>query len=345
MGLIRLLLAMSVLVEHSAPLWGLHLVGGELAVQGFYAISGFYMAMILEGRYAGSPRRFWRNRFLRLFPVYWALLLPLVAVSLVRWTTSHGNHAAFLEPWRRHGGSLGTAAALLAALAVAGLVLQDLLFFLAADPATGAIRWTAHFRQVATPLQQFLPLPASWTLSLELAFYAMAPWLCRLRIRTLAAIALASLGLRLWLARQGLAEDPWSYRFLPTSLVFFLMGALAWKLGARIPRFLPTSARIGLWLAASATILLWPGRDLGSHSVAVVAAFAALLPAVFALSRDWPLDRHLGELSYPLYLCHFPVLALTPGLAEWMRAGSALLLACLVQATVGRTVERLRSRT
>ncbi|MDH6355821.1 peptidoglycan/LPS O-acetylase OafA/YrhL [Dysgonomonas sp. PH5-45] len=91
MGIIRLLLAISVVINHSTAIFGCRLVGGAVAVQAFYIISGFYMAMILTEKYVGkgSYKLFISNRFLRLYPIYWAILLVVIlySVSLV----SHKN--------------------------------------------------------------------------------------------------------------------------------------------------------------------------------------------------------------------------------------------------------------
>ena len=51
MGLIRTLLAISVVLAHSSPIFGIKLVGGQVAVQAFYMISGFYMTLVLNEKY------------------------------------------------------------------------------------------------------------------------------------------------------------------------------------------------------------------------------------------------------------------------------------------------------
>ena len=38
-------------------------------------------------------------------------------------------------------------------------------------------------------------------------------------------------------------------------------------------------------------------------------AFAAAIPPLFALTKSWRLDALLGELSYPIYICHLTVIA------------------------------------
>lgn len=38
-------------------------------------------------------------------------------------------------------------------------------------------------------------------------------------------------------------------------------------------------------------------------------AFAAAIPPLFALTKSCRLDARLGELSYPIYICHVTVIA------------------------------------
>src|SRR5262245_39940720 len=82
MGLMRFLLAMAVVVGHIGPSASdFALLPGNLAVEVFFSISGFYMSLILTGKYHDRTT-FYVNRFLRLYPVYlivsvatWAWLL------------------------------------------------------------------------------------------------------------------------------------------------------------------------------------------------------------------------------------------------------------------------------
>ena len=81
MGSVRTLLAVAVVFAHS---YGFIFVGGRLAVQLFYVISGFLISYILvEARTYCTVSNFYINRFLRLFPIYWCVALTtVIAVSL-----------------------------------------------------------------------------------------------------------------------------------------------------------------------------------------------------------------------------------------------------------------------
>jgi peptidoglycan/LPS O-acetylase OafA/YrhL len=89
MGLIRVLLALAVVDFHavrfaSSPHFlNLPWINGGVAVQSFFVISGFYMALILSGKYAGrGVFVFYRARFLRLYPAYWIVAIATYALDV-----------------------------------------------------------------------------------------------------------------------------------------------------------------------------------------------------------------------------------------------------------------------
>jgi peptidoglycan/LPS O-acetylase OafA/YrhL len=78
MGLLRFLLAVSVILNHAGLLYGFGFVGGSTAVEAFFIISGFYITLILNEKYIkanNSYKLFITNRFLRLYPFYWIVLI------------------------------------------------------------------------------------------------------------------------------------------------------------------------------------------------------------------------------------------------------------------------------
>jgi peptidoglycan/LPS O-acetylase OafA/YrhL len=82
MGCFRLFLALSVLASHYW-FWRINFwMGAYIAVTAFYVISGFYMSLVLDTKYTGRRGllTFYSNRALRLFPVYWIVLL-LTAIA------------------------------------------------------------------------------------------------------------------------------------------------------------------------------------------------------------------------------------------------------------------------
>ena len=74
---------------------GLHLpipaATPDIAVQTFYMVSGFYMALVLTERYHSLPI-FFTNRLLRLYPAYLVVAAVTVAHALVRWSAGRESN-------------------------------------------------------------------------------------------------------------------------------------------------------------------------------------------------------------------------------------------------------------
>src|SRR5687767_13772537 len=107
MGIIRLLLALAVVVAHSPTAVTLHnwVLPGGIAVQAFYIISGFYMALVLNEKYTfpGSTKLFYQQRYLRLAPMYWVTIF--ITVGACAFYSLVGNRpAGKFEIWDQLGG-------------------------------------------------------------------------------------------------------------------------------------------------------------------------------------------------------------------------------------------------
>src|SRR6267154_1532992 len=92
MGLLRLIFALFVLIYHCGQFDSIGFMQGPEAVQSFYIISGFYMGLILNEKYvtANSYKLFISNRFLRIFPTYWIVLVLIVLCSTFVITVTKG---------------------------------------------------------------------------------------------------------------------------------------------------------------------------------------------------------------------------------------------------------------
>ena len=94
-GFLRLVLAVTVIVSHTWPLGGFGTDPGRpennvgiLAVEGFFALSGFLIAA--SGTRTTVGRFLW-HRLLRIFPAYWIALLAVAGIfAPIVWHASHG---------------------------------------------------------------------------------------------------------------------------------------------------------------------------------------------------------------------------------------------------------------
>jgi peptidoglycan/LPS O-acetylase OafA/YrhL len=164
---------------------------------------------------------------------------------------------------------------------------------------------------------QFTMIAPAWSLSIELAFYAIAPFILRRHFLVIAALALASNWLRFEAYGRGYYSAATDCRFFPFELSLFLFGSLSYFLYD----FLKSRKLFRPVLSAGLTALLvalvvfhprWV--DIKPYQFFVLVAL--LLPALFDFTTRHGWDRWMGELSYPLYLVHWPVLLFGVAISE-----------------------------
>lgn len=316
MGFLRLYLALCVVNAHTGNMFPWLAPRGRHAVEIFFIISGFYMAMVLSGRYH-NKRDFYESRWLRIAVPYYIHLVAIVLLSVVsglffsQWLAL----SAFADDPLARNGLAGILVASATNLTIFG---QDLVLFLK-DNAGGGLRFTPDFNSHADPLYRYLVIPQCWSVAIELVFYLAAPFLNKLRTPALAALLIASVAARfLAYGPAGLDHDPWVYRFLPFELAWFVAGMLGWRLlawiDARVGRCAPPGpaayAAICLAVVIIGAALRWVYQFLGPHigeaasGFVIIASSVPFILVAFHLTRSHTADRLIGELSYPVYLNH-----------------------------------------
>jgi peptidoglycan/LPS O-acetylase OafA/YrhL len=310
MGLLRLLLALSVLLFHSNAA-GLQFAGGGVAVEAFFLISGFYMALILHEKYTGpgSYRLFISNRFLKLYPAYWSVLVAALSFQLVYWLFT-GNPILMLYQIMHF--KMNMPGILFLGFTNIAILGQDMVSFFGLDRATGDLFFTPNFLKTYPFLFSFLVIPQGWSLGIELCFYLVAPFLVRRKWYWLLLMLVLIFVLRWSLRTYGqLPYDPWIYRFFPSQLLLFLLGSVAF----RAYRYCKQHIRFTKAQIITATILIicftvlydqLPGAGIKKSSYHAVVFLS--LPLLMEVPRLFRIDNLLGELSYPLYLVHMLVL-------------------------------------
>lgn len=163
------------------------------------------------------------------------------------------------------------------------------------------------------------PLAIAWSLDIELQFYLIAPLLMAFAAHaaptTVFMLALAAGAGGVWLEEATGAVTVAKYA--PLFVAGMLTHTARWKPSARA-----ADASLGLFVAATALTALTPfwakqTPDPFDRDIYAAAWLVPLLPwiARSLQQRSDGTDRHLGNLSYPLYLVHAPLLALTADLA------------------------------
>ncbi|MCC8423971.1 acyltransferase [Mucilaginibacter sp. UR6-11] len=313
MGILRLLLAISVVLGHLDSRF--RLISPPLAVQSFYIISGFYMSLILNEKYINannSYKLFITNRLLKLYPIYYVVLFLIIIVSCFYiFFSGHADGSTSLAYYIKYYNTMGLGSLIFLFFTNIFIFFQDAVMFLGLNTKNGHLFFTTDFKLTKPGLYNFLFIPQAWSISLELMFYLIAPFIVRRNIKVIAALILVSLSVRVFLVLHGLKEDPWNYRFFPNELVFFLLGNVAYKVYTKIKnmpinKWIPISFFLIIVLFTLIYALI-PGHI--KHYFYTL-LFFSFLPFIFLATKKWKTDSYIGELSYPIYICHLFIAAI-----------------------------------
>lgn len=364
MGIFRLLLAFAVLESHVVEQFndpdnhGIGLLYGAEAVQIFFIISGFYMALILHEKYnrPGDYSQFLLQRFLRLYPVYLFVLLATVLLYVVFFAVS-GHAVGPLDFLKRYPQTQGVAS--LCTYAVVNLAvfgLESLCFF-RQDATTGLLYFSMPPPGTfSISCKAFAFVPQAWSLSLEFLFYLLAPFLVRRSVRFQATLLAAGVLLRYLLYFSPIWDvTSWLNHFFPSVISYFLAGSLGYRF---YRTYLKPHDRLPAWalwsLGIFALCILFYRRLPYAYTYCYDPVFlpisAAVVPYLFALTRNLTWDRAIGELSYPVYLAHFQILQMllpAVGKSPWLEPvcfALTILAAILLYACLDRRLEAWRAR-
>ena len=281
MGFFRFVLAINVVLFHILKVPHI----GPFAVYSFFILSGFLMTTIVKDTYGyhiAGFKAYAVNRFLRLYPIHWFLLAFSVLVI-----TTVGQDFAF-EYNKRFGMPVEVSA------------------------------WLANLTLI---FPSFLPIevaprlsPATWALTIELFFYLLIGLgISKSKTSTLVWLLLSAV---YWLYRIILYSDFTSgYGNLLTASLPFSLGATLyyykdtlWCLLSKL------SAQPTKWLTLLFTLNLVTCVLVNSWKVGVVGTYINLLltsilvVAIYIEKAHFigkQSDKFFGDLSYPIYLCHW----------------------------------------
>lgn len=295
---LRGLMALWVVLGHACTKTGMTFLpivrSPHYAVDGFMLLSGFLMTYHYALRAAKEPWSsphtwliFYIRRFFRISPLYYVSLLPAYALYTQFRDWSEAIHA-----------KVGGAGAL-------------------SSPPLGVTHIVLHLTYLfgLAPTYHSSLIVPDWSLSLEMQFYLVFPFLMLLAAR-FGWVSLAAVAAGAWLwatSRFGIAQFFTQPSPLPMSLLWFVIGMLWAK------AYLSREDRRQTWMVVGAAALALVPRD--AHDIALVATFAWVLFSgeAFWLGRlagrartalSGRVGKFMADASYSVYLTH--LMFLTP---------------------------------
>lgn len=202
------------------------------------------------------------------------------------------------------------------------------------------------------------PLSVEWSLDVELQFYLLVPaivWLLAKpwRFSQIALVGAVTIGG--WLVYEQLGVVTVA-QYAPAFVLGVLTMTYAWRPSARLAyvslaAFVAVTA-LAYFHPATSSFLLKAAPDPFDRDIFSMIWMLPLLPYIAASLqiRSDPLDRHFGNLSYPIYLVHAPVIAeirhaLGDGMGpKLLSIIVALALSFAVYWLIDRRVEPIRQR-
>jgi peptidoglycan/LPS O-acetylase OafA/YrhL len=307
MGILRTMLALAIVIYHSFTVFGLRMTGGQVSVQSFYLISGFYMALILNEKYLGKGIywTFIKARFMRIFPMYWLILILATLLSAIGYLFF--SKPFYFHSYVQHAHVLSPLVFVYFIFENISIIGQDALLFLKVTDA-GEV----YFTQIPLLANQlgfhYMLIPQAWSISIELLFYLLAPFLLRKNWPIQVFLVALFFAWRFYFAsKYFLYFDPWTHRFFPFELSYFLLGSLSFKLYVYL-KHKKIDNRIGYALLGFILLFIWFYNEAFVDSKLKMYLFYVYIfvsmPFIFISFKDFKVDRWIGELSFSIYISH-----------------------------------------
>jgi len=279
------------------------MVDAQVAVRSFFIISGFYMALILNEKYIGKNgtyKLFITNRFMRIFPIYWVILI----FYFIYYFLNFDKSPQLFQIYFHNIFSFHTLV----------IILKNIfLFNFIIVPRDISIFNVIHIPIV---LNFLLDVPA-WSVGVELMFYLIAPFITRLKLKRTLLLVVIYLIMHIVLQPSFLNHfiNALELYFFPFEFLYFLIGIVSYWIFTKV-RNLKIKKEIITFISLALIMLtiiynfipLFTTNATNWGRIIYYSLIAAGIPFLFMGTSKNKISNFLGELSYPIYISQYLVL-------------------------------------
>ncbi len=192
----------------------------------------------------------------------------------------------------------------------------------------------------------------------ELTFYLVAPYILRKGYRIIILLIIMSFLLRLIIYNVlCFQHDPWTYRFFPTEIMFFLLGYLSYRINLKLKeKSIPMFINIFILIFITFFTIIYqflPAIRISYFPFSLIEMVYFLsiilsIPVLFNFMKNSRLDNQIGELSYPVYISHMLIIEVCSAVpfvffkSSWFIALITLIVAYLLNKMVATPFESYR---
>lgn len=273
-GTLRFFLAILVALSHlgvSLPNFN----QGVFAVIIFYMLAGMVSYKLITNVYLKTPFAYYKDRFKRIYPLYFLSLLLAIVLYFIGINSYFVSKPPSYIDW------------------ISNFTIFPLAYYMYSD------------------IDRFTLIPPVWSLAVELQFYLFAPFIFTskrffyiLYIFSLFIFTLAIIGV--------LNTDYFGYRLLIGVIFIFLLGSLLYKAKSNDKKALQILCLTYILVfCLGAYIFTFSLKQ--PYNYEVISSLLIGMPIIYFYSSTITknIDDYLGQISYGLFLFHFPALWLS----------------------------------
>lgn len=303
MGIFRFCLAVLIMVVH-------HLlpneVNGQLTVETFFVISGFFMAMILDKKYKEDIFGFYKARYLRLWPGFFITVIASILYSYLfnNGVVGRPDYFIYVQSFSEIKNFLQYTDwyvkiyYFFVQIFAIGI---ETVNFIDID-SNYKISFTTERHAIERIMPYFFnPV---WALGMELSLYIVAPFIFK---RKIVAVAFVIFGI---IYKFYFKSGPMLSSFLPAEIGVFCLGFFAYKFYDKYKSRIDAISvklqwgKMPCYFVIISIILFcyFHGYKTRAPYIGWLLIIAVLSPFMFSLTKESKLDNFMGKTSYYMYI-------------------------------------------